>query len=367
MVADGGLHQRRGVGLTQLLLSPVDVWLFRDGRPFTAGDDHRAESVFPPFPSVVQGAIRSHHLIMQKVDLLDQQAIEAAVGTTNDFLNLRIRGPFLAREEGKQIVRYYPQPADAKSVSIEKHTIKQSSHPEPTGNTVISSQTSLLIGLADPPEKGEASLWLSEQHLHKYFAGQEVSALKGSELFDIEALPGNRIETGRGVTADGALYEIAFIRPKGDVGLNIEIQGYQWPSWSGTLSFGGERRAAHYKEIEFQPTKSPIPETIPNRFMVYFATPAYFEYGWQPKSWDAFFHGGVQLKAAAVGRYQSVGGFDYSKKRGGDAHKPSRRFVPAGSLYYFEANTKPSLKKDALSDFGAEIGFGQIIIPEEGW
>ncbi|MCS6846435.1 MAG: type III-B CRISPR module-associated Cmr3 family protein, partial [Anaerolineae bacterium] len=68
-----------------LFLSPVDVWLFRDGRPFDAGDDHYARSLFPPYPSVIQGAIRSHHLVVKGVDLRDKRAIEEAVGSGENF------------------------------------------------------------------------------------------------------------------------------------------------------------------------------------------------------------------------------------------------------------------------------------------
>jgi len=34
----------------QIAIRAVDVWLFRDGKPFTAGEDHIAESAFPPSP-----------------------------------------------------------------------------------------------------------------------------------------------------------------------------------------------------------------------------------------------------------------------------------------------------------------------------
>ena len=53
----------------QLFLEAVDVWLFRDGRPFDAGQDHSAVSRFPPYPTVIQGAIRSHHLVQTGVNL----------------------------------------------------------------------------------------------------------------------------------------------------------------------------------------------------------------------------------------------------------------------------------------------------------
>ncbi len=44
---------------TSLLIEPLDVLLFRDGRPFSAGMDHLAGSVFPPLPSTIAGFIRS--------------------------------------------------------------------------------------------------------------------------------------------------------------------------------------------------------------------------------------------------------------------------------------------------------------------
>lgn len=47
----------------RLFIRPVDVWLFRDGKPFDAASDHRARSLFPPYPSTMQGVIRSKALV----------------------------------------------------------------------------------------------------------------------------------------------------------------------------------------------------------------------------------------------------------------------------------------------------------------
>src|SRR5689334_21009768 len=96
-----------------LFLEAIDVWLFRDGRPFDARSDHRAASLFPPYPTVLQGAIRSHHLVVKNVDLRDSQQIIAAVGTTDDYKALRLRGPLIAKKEGQKVVRYLPVPAHA--------------------------------------------------------------------------------------------------------------------------------------------------------------------------------------------------------------------------------------------------------------
>jgi CRISPR-associated protein Cmr3 len=46
--------------------------------------------------------------------------------------------------------------------------------------------------------------------------------------------------------------------------------------------------------------------------------------------------------------------------------KPARRYVPAGSVYYFEcqgeARLRPDLVQNAITDYGAQIGFGQVIV-----
>jgi CRISPR-associated protein Cmr3 len=158
---------------------------------------------------------------------------------------------------------------------------------------------------------------------------------------------------------------VEYIRPENKVGLLVEMEGYSWPQ-SGLLRLGGESRAASYTEVNanLAITTKPI-LNLPSRFKVYFATPTWFSDGWKPKDWKVFFDGEVILRAAALTRYQSIGGFDFSKKR----HKPSRRFVPAGSVYYFEctgsAGIRSDLLQNALTEWGAEIGFGQYIISKE--
>ncbi|MER3417517.1 MAG: hypothetical protein C4297_15140, partial [Gemmataceae bacterium] len=54
-----------------LILEQHDVWLFRDGRPFTAGEDIRARSLFLPTPFTVQGAIRARVLFSSSVSPAD--------------------------------------------------------------------------------------------------------------------------------------------------------------------------------------------------------------------------------------------------------------------------------------------------------
>jgi len=356
-----------------LFLEALDVWLFRDGRPFDALSDHRARSLFPPLPTVTQGAVRSHYLALNVTGPLNDRAtIGSLVGSGSDVKELRLRGPFLARREGGRIVRYFPRPSDAVSVNGATNALKPASGPEPASSGVISScPTPQLLGLSDEQVKGGIGGWLAEDDLRAYLRGNVVTAVTADSLFQFESRVGIARNDATRVTEEGALYEVEFVRPQADVGLLLELQGYaDWPS-EGLLRIGGEGRAARFQEVAPEPWPAPI-ERLPRRFKLFFATPAYFDGGWQPRggAWSRFFEGDVNLVAAAVGRYESVGGYDLAEAR----HKPSRRYVPAGSVYYFEshgqARVRPGLVQDAVTDsptghsYEAAIGFGQVLIEE---
>jgi len=356
-----------------LFLEALDVWLFRDGRPFDASD-HRARSLFPPLPTVMQGAIRSHFLALKAAGPLNNRmAIESLVGSSSDVKGLRLRGPFLARREGGRIVRYLPQPLDAANVNGGAIlTIRPASQPAAANSGVISScPTPRLLGLSDEPVKGGIGGWLAEDDLRAYLRGGVVTAVTADSLFQLESRVGIARNDESRVAAEGALYEVEFVRPHADVGLLLELHGYpDWPN-QGLMRIGGEGRAARFQAVVAEPWPAPT-EPLPRRFKLFFATPAYFDGGWQPQggAWSRFFEGEVHLVAAAVGRYQSVGGYDLAQAR----HKPSRRYVPAGSVYYFEsdgrARVRPGLVQFAVTDsptgnsYEAAIGFGQVLIEE---
>lgn len=352
----------------QLFIEALDVWLFRDGRPFDALSDHRAESVFPPYPSVMQGVIRSHQLtLVPGLDLRDKSAIAKAVGTSTDYNGLRMRGPLLARrsQDGK-ITRFFPVPANVQVQAGRSCPLKPTTLPEGVMNN---APTPLALLPQGEPEKGEGGGWLDEDNLGRCLAGQSVETVAGRALYQRESRFGIGHDAGRRVTKDGALFEVEFIRPYEGVGLWVEMQGYtDWPQ-AGMLRIGGEARGASFSQVADLSWPAP-PDPLPPRFAVYFATPAYFADGWQPKDWSRFFTGQVTLVAAALHRYESRGGFDWAAApEDANAHRPTRRYVPAGSVYYFQAtgaaHLRPDVVQNALTDYGAEIGFGQMIINKE--
>ncbi|HPH98125.1 MAG TPA: type III-B CRISPR module-associated protein Cmr3 [Anaerolineaceae bacterium] len=358
-----------------LFIEPSDVWLFRDGRPFNIGSGQRVQSLFPPFPNVVQGAIRSHQLALKKVNLHDKDSIVAAVGTSEDYGQLRLRGPFLARVEkdtaGKEtIVPYFPLPMDA---VVKNGEVRPASAPRQASEVKTSLGENLwIMGLDDQPEKIKGNLWLSCTQLLQYLDGKAVriasTATSEKHFFTRENRIGNSIDSSLGITQTGMLFEVEYIRPEKGVGLLVEMSGYDdWPS-SGIFRFGGESRSASFRKVNVSFEMGKVQDRkLPKRFKIYFASPTWFSAGWRPENWNIFFEGSVKLVSAAVGRYQSIGGFDYAKQW----HKPCRRFVPAGSVYYFETTGAASIRQDliqnALTEWGAEIGFGQYFITSKEW
>jgi CRISPR-associated protein Cmr3 len=352
----------------KLFIEPVDVWLFRDGRPFNAGTDHRARSIFPPYPSVMQGVIRSHHLVEREINLSDSQAIEEAVGTATDYRDLLLRGPFVARKENGEVVRYFPAPLDAVLQDDDKLHPLTPAKRTPEG-IKTSALTPYLLWDKGKPRKPNGPMWLSEESLEQCLGGQPVEPILECALFQREDRLGIGLDDATRTTTEssaggGLLYEAEFVRVQEDVGLEVEIEGLPGlDKWSkrGVLRMGGEGHGGRY-EVSNSPDRPSIPDPLPTRFKVYFATPTFFDAGWRPETWERFFEGEVKLMAAAVGRYQSIGGFDMAA----GVQKAARRYVPAGSVYYFECQGKVKLKSDwincAITDAGAEIGFGQVII-----
>lgn len=368
--------------MTQLFIEPLDVWLFRDGRPFAAGSDHRAESLFPPFPTTTLGAIRRRELVRQGVNLWerDPTVIKPKVGepvrldAATDLKGLTLRGPFVTRYEYGKYVRYHPQPADAQVKKGElQPPLKKPSKFALGVRAGVPFQNLMPLGLGDDYEKDDEILWLAESELLKYL-GYEYEKIdmngvkKASELFMTEDRVGIGMNNATYTVSTGALYEVQFIRPRKDVGLILVMDGYDWSdSQEGWLQLGGESRAAMYKTVQqVEPWPTQARQALPQQFKIYLATPAYFTDGWQPKNgnWESFFGKGVELVSAAIGRYTSLGGFDLaSDPNQSGAHRASRRFVPAGSVYYFKSNGA-KLLKDSLTDFGGEFGLGQILIKE---
>lgn len=372
--------------MSWLFIEPQDVWLFRDGRPFDAGVDHGARSLFPPTPNTVQGIIRSRYLVEQSVDFQkyadcnpELKAIGDAIGWPgNGYGQIQLRGPIVAHwDEGSQtLMRYIPLPADVVKVGDDDYRLlRPLKTPLMHANWPADGLLPLWVRVTDDNVPKEARGWLSEKALPDYLADSPRANLTvehDDALFAREGRFGVGIASHRKRPEEGLLYQVEFIRPRSNVGLAIKLSGIQLAS-SGLLRMGGESRAGRFQTV----TPSALPgQAIPGpdtdgqtRFRLIFLTPTRFEGGWQPKAgnWSAFFDADapVTLKAAALPRARPIGGarVDNRSQRGGSFQKVMHRYVPSGSVYFFEAEGAVTPCKSYFTDDDAEgqIGFGLAI------
>jgi len=374
-----------------LILEPHDMLLFRDGKPFSAGTETRARSLFPPTPFTVQGAIRARVLFSSGVSPADYASgatpearrLQELIGAPRrDYGRLRIRGPFLARKEGESWVRYYPAPAD---LLVKEGTDREkSSHavlrplPTPPWRANFPDDALCPLWLRIPDRLKEIRGWVSEGDLQAYLRGDTPRKVcKEEEFLEREPRFGIALEASRRTVRESYLYLAEFLRLKEGVAFWVEVENLteqRLGGASGWMQLGGEARAVGYRVTSpALPELLRVPSPLPERFKVVLLTPAWFSGGWQPEGgdWRRFFTGAVRLVSAAVLRYQALGGaYVDDRRRTGDFQKPMRRFVPAGSVYFFEARGEVRLRPGVAAltetptgeaDFG-QIGFGLFAV-----
>ena len=97
-----------------LFLQPNDTFFFRDGRPFTKGEQSEGHSIFPPLPSTVLGALRSAYIAEYgDLRLFYSGKMSDVIGTPTSLCNaIRLRGVFLANSRKDQLEMFLPVPLD---------------------------------------------------------------------------------------------------------------------------------------------------------------------------------------------------------------------------------------------------------------
>lgn len=370
----------------RLFLEPLDVVLFRDGRPFSAGEDHRARSLFPPTPYTIQGALRWLYLALSGVDPVayargatEAQGLIARIGAPRrGYGRLRLRGPFVARcpSEDGEPEPLFATPADLVRMGKGENAPMALLHPlEGTPFTVdLLPGTGLRPLWAEgPAPPGPIGGWLTPEGLRAVLEGGTPppgTLVREAELLEREPRLGIRLEPERRRPGEGLLYQVEFLRLKPGVGFLVEVDGVEPPDPpQGTVRLGGEGRPASYRVLEGG-LSLPAVGGVEKRFRVVLLTPALFEEGWRPAhgGWPALFGGAPgRLAGVALGRPQALGGAYLDARTAQDFQRPAHRFVPAGSVYFFEAErpvalTQAFTRPTPGEAFPGQIGFGVAVV-----
>lgn len=344
-------------------IDPLDTLFFRDGRPFTMGEDDWAVSVFPPSPGVIYGALRSLYFSYHTEEL------SLAQTDADPTVSLRITAMYwLMGPPGSQYP-YFPLPLDLVRRKNSRQEPDRYYRLELRSLNDVATGFSLpwVLGSGEEVENGDNCM-VSKETLADYLAGnRDTFFAKEMKQYLYEE---SRIGIGRNTTTRAAeehrLYRIKMHRLK-EMSLAVEYEGLTLPG-EGFLRLGGEGRVARYTHLSGD--KEVLLAPVTGRyFKLYLATPAFFAAGWRP-GWlnpdgaGAYGPLKIRLLTAAVGRPLYIGGFDIKEKR----PKPMRRAAPPGSVYYCEilqgsmAEVVKAFHGRCIAEYRQKEGFGLAFV-----
>lgn len=345
------------------IIEPQDPLLVRDGRPFGPTPGARARSLPFPFPSTTTGAARTRAGEENGRFLSDR---------VESVKRISVRGPMLVELADDKAARFLaPAPGDALPFDEDDGRLSLrllAPLARPSGATTdLDDKLSHIVGLARPdpdpdktlrkPAKRPPAFWYWER-FERWLMGPNDEPAADVKEIGIVGLPVDRrmhvaIDPATLTGRDGALFMtggLAFWHndereePKLSgarrLGLAIDIDMSDAGSLtidSGYGPMGGERRLMHWRPVDtYFPAMPPgLKESIVSsrHCRVILLTPAFFADGWRPGYLTDQRDGvGAELVAAVTGKPQTISGWDLVAK----GPRPSRRLVPAGSVFYLK-------------------------------
>lgn len=379
-----------------VLLSPIDAWFFRDGRPYNEGEGNQTDVVsqFPPPATTLVGALRAALARGRGWNGMGRwdRSLNAVLGDGFDSLgSLTFGGPWLARTAGMgETELLFPMP-----LHVLGKPEQQQSDSEPQwklaclltpGRAVhcdlgevclpvmsdVRADDTDLNGLKEP-----SSQWVTSRGLEQILADRlpDVSqVVEARDLWSREARVGLKRCEDKRVTEQGALYSPRFVRLARGVSLAMTIEGLpDGENWKipDLLTLGGEGRMADCRTLEAMslPTAPVDQIRASKRIVVTLITPLILpdsdgsDAGSvnSPQPNQTFFDWpGTIVISACVGKPQSLGGWDSLERR----PLPLRPVLPAGSTWFLEVTDASAIVERFARRIGmkTQYGFGQVVL-----
>jgi len=339
------------------LLNPLDPLIIRSSRPFEAISDAEAAK-FPP-PSTIAGALRNLHGRTIGIDFNDRNNQEQL----KTLLKVPVAGPLAvkipvdqsaSKLEQKHIL--VPKPADAQYFAVDgKPTLVGLQPVQPNEDEGCDLPNGLLPLFLSPDIDGKpvsGPKWWSLTDLLKWRKGEklEFSNVKNNGWTPTEPDIRTHIKRDNETrnSVDGQIFQTTGLtlwqqpdQPQNFPSERVAIlAGIDGKVSFQAMNLGGERRLAEVTDCEVWPKP---PENFAQDIIsaggliLTFLTPTIFANGWRPAWLDegtppGCKHLKLELKAAAVDRWQPQSGWDLASNK----PRASERMIPAGATYWFE-------------------------------
>jgi CRISPR-associated protein Cmr3 len=334
-------------------ITAFDTVFFKDGKPFTMGEDTWASGIFPPPPSVFYGMIRTAYAAQNNISLVD---------IVEETKNLKISSILLKYDYKDESHLLFPYPTDLFQPKEKEH--EEIKLMKLKANNIISNISAEKYPYVLSPETNkkvednfEKAFLDKDSFEQNYLQAKDddIQIKKNSDIIEIESKTGISKNNYSNQTDEGKLYRVGMIRPK--VKFLIEFSNLELQK-EGFFKIGAESKAAYYKTISENVIKFP---EIKNEYLkIYLATPAIFKNGSIPEfiangQYDSV---DFELLTMAIGKPKFIGGFDMKENK----PKPMKKAVPAGSVYYLRCDKAKELAtklhSKSISEVNPEQGFG---------
>ena len=344
-------------------LEALDTLFFRDGKPFTMGEDNFAEGAFPPSPSVIYGALRTAYIAQhlgKNGKTIDDLIADTEGLVINDIAYLFEDG------SGEHPLRY-PMPLDYAELKSNEEK-KEAIGLKYAKNEFTSSSIDYLHYANEHVEQSVDAVF-SRSQFETYLEGDTTiqTIKKWSNLIINEPKFGNsrNNETRSTSDDDGNVYRVLMRRFKNEKGILKIAISYDFDK---SIDFSLIRLGGEGKAVDMKPYRASLsidnPTFSDKYFKIVFLTAAILN-DIVP---NLSFLEGIELNlfAKSVGKPQKIGGWDMAANKGSGAPKSMLSAIPSGSVFCYKIlNNKTvedvvdSLKSIvSLSDERKKEGFG---------
>lgn len=318
------------------LMEPRDAVIFGDGRGLAGNVGHT--HVLPP-PTTVAGIFRTRHGS-------DQHGRFTA--TPDDVRAVAVHGPIgaILDDHDNVVDWWFPRPADALELEGDG---RRSLHRLAPMVAPGDCTTSAVSGLAGPtshdlrkPARDARPFWRWSTELRDWLVDPRPRELAAPSGFDgpiAEERVHVAISVDTGTAMDGALFSRRGTRW-------TTLDGERWLQLAiavraagairlGVAQAGGERRFVRWRDVG-QAWPEPPPSVLDSAgagyLRVVLATPAALSAGSAVGAGLQALFPGASVRAQISGRPLHVSGWDLALGR----PKPTRRLVPAGSVFFIK-------------------------------
>lgn len=361
-----------------LILEPLDVLFFRDGKPFGAA--RRVESGLPT-PQVLAGALRTALMNGAGVPfpLDDNVCFRAALEKTSAehawIADLSFAGPWLANlPSNREGLAAAPEPLvpcpailmggkkGAEAAEIKR--LKPLGRNDLPGWRPKNGMPPRPLWIEED-DREPAAGFLNLGGLRTFLEGgvpQPDQIEPAKKLYEMDDRVGIAIDPNRLAAEEGMIYAASFLSLRTGIGFYAEIQVEDGAAEIAKrlidtldridlVAFGGEGKRARLRTCEAVSWPNAEPASgSKQKPLVLLTTPGFFD-GWRPPAFQD------ELVAAAVGNPVAISGWDLVRK----GPKPTRFAAPAGSVYFLDslppALHLPNGKAGSLS--GPSMGDGK--------